>query len=75
MGIDANCVPNEALDLQRTSTAPYDNAGATELANLIAEAELAAKTTCEAPDSANFAGRGGWRLFVSLVSYADSYTV
>ena len=40
LGIDANCVPNEALDLQRASTSPYDNAGSTELASPIAEAEL-----------------------------------
>ena len=40
LGIDANCVPNEALDLQRASTSPYDNAGSTELASLMAEAEL-----------------------------------
>ena len=33
-------MPNEALDLQRASTSPYDNAGSTELASLMAEAEL-----------------------------------
>ena len=41
MGIDANCVLNEALDLKRTGHTPYNNTGATELAQLIADCELA----------------------------------
>ena len=41
MGIDANCVPNEALDLKRVGHSPYDNAGATELAQVVADNELA----------------------------------
>ena len=41
MGIDANCVPNEALDLKRVGHTPYDNAGAAELAQVIAQNELA----------------------------------
>ena len=40
LGIDANCVPNEQLDLHRAGTSPYNNAGATELNQLMADHEL-----------------------------------
>ena len=40
LGIDANCVPDESLDLERASTAPYDNTGATELAAATAHFDL-----------------------------------
>ena len=40
LGIDANCVPNERLDLKRTSQSPYNNTGATELNQLMADYQL-----------------------------------
>ena len=40
LGIDANCVPDPTLDLQRTSTSPYDNNGSTELAAVISSHNL-----------------------------------
>ena len=41
MGIDANCVPNEVLNLKRAGHSPYNNTGAAELAQLVADNELA----------------------------------
>ena len=40
LGIDANCVPDETLDLERTTTAPYTNTGANELCNLVSSHNL-----------------------------------
>ena len=40
LGIDANCVPDEALDIQRDGNTPYDNAGANELADAVAHFDL-----------------------------------
>ena len=41
LGIDANCVPDETLDLHRPHAAtPYNNAGANELADLTTRLEL-----------------------------------
>ena len=35
LGIDANCVPDESLDIQRDANSPYDNGGANELASAV----------------------------------------
>ena len=35
LGIDANCVPDEQLDLKRVGVHPYNNTGANELADAI----------------------------------------
>ena len=40
LGLDANCVPDTILDLQRDATSAYDNVGANELAQLVADREL-----------------------------------
>ena len=40
LGIDANCVPDPNIDIRRGATSPYDNAGANELADLVAARDL-----------------------------------
>ena len=35
IGIDANCVPDMAIDLKRASTSPYDNRGADTLRDIV----------------------------------------
>ena len=40
LGIDANCVPDETIDLERDATSPYDNLGANELAESVAHFDL-----------------------------------
>ena len=40
LGIDANTVPDESLDLKRVGNAPYNNTGANELANEISKHNL-----------------------------------
>lgn len=54
LGIDANCVPNERLDLKRTSQNPYNNVGANELNQLTADYQLidvARESLGDAPSS------------------------
>ena len=40
LGLDANCVPEPLLDLRRDALSPYDNEGATELADIVASKGL-----------------------------------
>ena len=40
LSIDANCVPDELLDLKRSATTPYANDGADELAVAVAQFDL-----------------------------------